>query len=116
MPKWHDTDIPDLGNRIALVSGATGGLGLQVAEVLAAHGARVIVGSRSQQRGEAALARIAAAATGARPELVALDVSSLESVAVAADDIRNTADGRLDLLINNAGIMAPPLQFSVDGF
>lgn len=116
MPKWHDTDIPDLSNRIAVVTGATGGLGLRVAEVLAAHGARVLVGSRSPERGQAALDRIGAAATGPRPELIALDVSSLESVAAAADEIHRTTHGHLDLLINNAGILAPPLRFTADGF
>ena len=59
MPTWRETDIPDLGGRIALVTGATGGLGLRVAEVLAAQGARVLIGSRNPERGDAAKARVA---------------------------------------------------------
>ncbi|HEX4058598.1 MAG TPA: oxidoreductase [Galbitalea sp.] len=116
MPRWRDTDVPDQTGRVALVTGATGGLGLRVAEVLAGHGARVLVGSRNTGRGSAALARVDAAASGARPELVSLDVSSLESVAAAVERLSRRIDGRLDLLINNAGIMSPPLEFSPDGF
>jgi NAD(P)-dependent dehydrogenase (short-subunit alcohol dehydrogenase family) len=116
MPRWDDTDVPDQTGRTALVTGATGGLGLRVAEVLAAHGARVLIGSRSQERGAAARGRVAAVATGVPPEVVTVDLSSLESVAVAADDIDQRTGQRLDLLVNNAGIMAPPLGFSVDGF
>jgi NAD(P)-dependent dehydrogenase (short-subunit alcohol dehydrogenase family) len=116
MPRWRDTDVPDQTGRVAVVTGATGGLGLRVAEVLAAHGARVLIGSRNPARGEAALALVAASASGPRPEVVALDLSSLASVAAAASDIRNRTDGQLDLLISNGGIMAPPLRFSVDGF
>lgn len=116
MPRWHDTDVPDQTGRVALVTGATGGLGLQVAEALAAHGARVLIGSRNPDRGAAAVRRVAAAATGLPPEGVSLDLSSLESVAAAADDVHQRTGGQLDLLVSNAGIMAPPLGFSVDGF
>jgi protochlorophyllide reductase len=75
----------------------------------------VLVGSRHPERGAAALARVEAAASGATPQLVTLDVSSLESVAKAAADVSQRTAGRLDLIINNAGIMAPPLGFSIDG-
>jgi NAD(P)-dependent dehydrogenase (short-subunit alcohol dehydrogenase family) len=116
MPRWNDTDVPDQTGRTVAVTGATGGLGLRVAEVLASHGARVLVGSRNPDRGAAALARIAAAAGAAPPEVVDLDLASLRSVESAAADILCRSDGRLDLLINNGGIMAPPLAYSVDGF
>jgi NAD(P)-dependent dehydrogenase (short-subunit alcohol dehydrogenase family) len=114
--RFHDTDVPDQSGRTAVVTGATGGLGLRVAEVLAAHGARVLVGSRNAERGEAALRRVSAAATGPAPELVTLDLTRLDSVRTAAADIRSRTADRLDLLINNGGIMAPPLSFSADGF
>jgi NAD(P)-dependent dehydrogenase (short-subunit alcohol dehydrogenase family) len=116
MARWHDADVPDQSGRVALVTGATGGLGLRVAEVLAAHGARVLIGSRDPERGAAALTRVRAGAAAAPPELVNLDVSSLEWVARAAAHTGGRTTGRLDLVINNAGIMAPPLRFSVDGF
>ncbi|MEJ1230342.1 MAG: SDR family NAD(P)-dependent oxidoreductase [Galbitalea sp.] len=116
MARWSDADVPDQTGRVAAVTGATGGLGLRVAEVLAAHGARVLLGSRNPERGAAALARVAAVATAAAPEIVDLDLSSLSSVRAAATDIRDRAGGRLDLLVNNGGIMAPPLTFSADGY
>jgi protochlorophyllide reductase len=116
VPRFRDTDVPDQTGRIAVVTGATGGLGLRVCEVLAAHGALVLVGSRNPERGVAALARVAAAASGPLPELVSLDLSDLASVKTAADDIRERTGDRLDLLINNGGIMAPPRAFSSDGF
>jgi NAD(P)-dependent dehydrogenase (short-subunit alcohol dehydrogenase family) len=108
--------VPDQAGRTIVVTGATGGLGLRVAEVLAAHGARVLIGSRNSERGAAALDRISAAARDAPPELVTLDLASLRSVRAAAAGIRKRTGDRLDALINNGGIMAPPLTFSVDGF
>ena len=116
MKRFRDGDAPDQTGRVAVVTGATGGLGLQTAEMLAAHGARVLVGSRNPERGALAIARVRAAGFGPAPELVDLDLSSLESVRLAAADIRRRTGDRLDLLINNAGIMAPPLGFSPDGF
>jgi NAD(P)-dependent dehydrogenase (short-subunit alcohol dehydrogenase family) len=114
--RFTDTDVPGQSGRVALVTGATGGLGLRVAEVLASRGARVLVGSRNPERGARALEVVSAAATGPAPELVELDLASLRSVRSAAADVRARTDDRLDLLINNGGIMAPPLAFSVDGF
>jgi NAD(P)-dependent dehydrogenase (short-subunit alcohol dehydrogenase family) len=113
---FHETDVPDQSGRTAVVTGATGGLGLRVAEVLAARGAHVLLGSRNAERGEAALATVSKVATGRTPELVTLDLASLESVRAAVTDIRGRTGDRVDLLINNGGIMAPPLGFSVDGF
>jgi NAD(P)-dependent dehydrogenase (short-subunit alcohol dehydrogenase family) len=114
--RFGDSDVPDQTGRTAVVTGATSGLGLRVAEVLAARGARVLVGSRSPERGAAAMRQVSAAATGAAPELLAVDLASLDAVRTAADDIRRRTGDRLDLLINNGGIMAPPLAFSADGF
>jgi protochlorophyllide reductase len=114
--RFRDSDVPDQTGRAVVVTGATGGLGLRVAEVLAARGARVLIGSRNAERGAAALARVARAAAGAPPELVQLDLASLASVRAAASDIRHRTHDHLDLLVNNGGIMAPPLGYSADGF
>ena len=108
--------MPDQRGRVAFVTGATSGLGLQTARELASKGARVLIGSRSAEKGARALAEVTAAATDAQPELVHLDLMSLSSVAAAAQQVMGLTDGRLDLLVNNAGIIAPPLMFSEDGF
>ena len=112
---WTENDVPDQTGRTAFVTGATGGLGRHVAEVLARRGARVLLASRDAGRGERARAEVAAVASGPEPEVIALDTADLASVRAAADDVRERTGDRLDLLVNNAGIMAPPLGFSVDG-
>ncbi|MDM4763837.1 SDR family NAD(P)-dependent oxidoreductase [Galbitalea sp. SE-J8] len=114
-PHWNELDVPDQTGRTALVTGATGGLGLRVATVLASAGARVLLASRNAERGERARQQVAAVATDAAPEVVELDIADPDSVARAADDIRRRTGDRLDLLVNNAGIMAPPLRFADDG-
>ena len=115
MPRWNESDIPDQTGRTALITGATGGLGLRMAHVLASAGARVLMTSRNAERGAKALASVSEVATDAAPELVELDLANLESVRSAIDDIRQRSADHLDLLINNAGVMAPPLSFSDDG-
>jgi NAD(P)-dependent dehydrogenase (short-subunit alcohol dehydrogenase family) len=116
MPRWTDADIPDLGGRVAVVTGATGGLGLRVATVLASRGARVLLGARNPQKAAVALDLVAKAATGPAPETIALDLADLASVRAAATDILKRTGNHLDLLVNNGGIMDPPLVFSTDGF
>ena len=86
------------GNRTALVTGANQGVGLQVARELVANGLTVLVGSRNLERGEAAAAQIGPGAVALQ-----LDVTDGDSIAAAAERIR-TEIGRLDLLVNNAGI------------
>ena len=95
-----------------MVTGANSGLGLSTARELARAGARVVLACRNLEKGEAARREIEAAAPGAPLELEQLDLSSLDSVRAFADRF----SGGLDLLINNAGVMAPPRGRTADGF
>jgi NAD(P)-dependent dehydrogenase (short-subunit alcohol dehydrogenase family) len=112
---WTTTDIPDLTDRIAVVTGANGGLGLETARALAGAGATVVMAARNQAKAAAAHDAILADDPQARLELVELDLGSLGSVRRAADEIlgRHTS---IDLLVNNAGVMAIPERRTEDGF
>ncbi|WP_158840507.1 oxidoreductase [Saccharothrix deserti] len=112
--KWDSADIPDQSGRTALVTGANSGLGLRTAEVLAGKGARVLLACRSAERGQRALERVLA--TGGNAELVSLDLADLSSVRTAADTVRERTGDALDVLVNNAGVMAVPLGRTADGF
>lgn len=113
--KWETTDIPDLTGKTYLVTGATNGLGLASALELARHGGRVIVAGRNLERLKATVADVAAVATGASPESVQLDLASLASVREAAAAIAELTP-TIDVLLNNAGVMATPQEQTVDGF
>src|ERR671914_73099 len=102
--KWTVGSIPDQGGRTAVVTGANSGLGLVTARELARAGARVVMACRNLEKGEAARNEIAAAVPGAALQLEQLDLASLASVRAFAERF----EGGLDLLINNAGVMAPP--------
>ena len=115
MGSWTAADIPDLTGRTAFITGANSGLGLRSAEALAARGAAVLMGCRSAERGAAALTRVAAVATGPAPVVVPLDLADLGAVKDAAAEVAGIAPA-LDVLMNNAGIMAVPLQRTADGF
>ena len=112
---WSTTDIPDQSGRVAVVTGANGGLGLATAMVLAGKGAHVVLAARDQAKAAAALARLYAAHPGASAEIVELDLGSLASVRSAAGRIL-ASHARIDLLINNAGVMATPQGHTADGF
>lgn len=105
--------MPDLSGRTALVTGANSGLGFHTALELSRHGARVLLACRSPQRAEQALGRLSLA--GGKGELVTLDLSSLASVRAAAAEVAGRVE-MLDLLVNNAGVMAPPRTLTEDGF
>ncbi len=113
--KWTAEQIPDQSGRTAIVTGANSGLGLVCARELARHGAHVVMACRNTDKGAAAKAEIEREAPGAQLELVALDLSSLASVKEFAEQFRAAHDG-LDLLLNNAGVMAPPRQVTTDGY
>jgi NAD(P)-dependent dehydrogenase (short-subunit alcohol dehydrogenase family) len=107
---WTAADIPDQTGRRVIVTGANSGLGLSTARELARKGASVVLACRNRARGEAALADVAAA--GGEAELAELDLARLESVRAFAQ----ARTEPVDLLINNAGIMAPPEGYTEDGF
>src|SRR5829696_5851911 len=109
---WDAKDIPDQSGRTAVVTGANSGLGLVTTRELARAGARVVMACRNLTKGEAARREIEAAVPGAALELEELDLSSLDSVRAFADRF----DGGLDLLVNNAGVMATPRRRTADGF
>ncbi|MDQ6810288.1 MAG: oxidoreductase [Actinomycetota bacterium] len=115
--KWTSEQVPDQQGRTAIVTGANSGLGLVTARELARHGARVVLACRNVAKGAEALRSIQAAAPGAQVELAELDLASLASIESFAEGLRSDAahDG-LDLLINNAGVMAPPRRQTEDGF
>ena len=107
--------MPDLTGRTAVVTGANTGLGLETARALAVHGASVVLAVRNLDKGRAAAADIAADAPDSNVSIQPLDLSSLASVRGAADEIRR-AHSKLDLLINNAGVMYTPRTTTEDGF
>lgn len=115
MNNWTVNDIPDLRGRVALVTGANSGLGLETTRALATHGAHVIMAARNLDKGRRAEAEIKQTVPGASIEVVSLDLASLASVRELATSVSQTHD-RLDLLFNNAGIMAIPRQETQDSF
>jgi len=107
MTRAIDISIPDLTGKLAVVTGASDGIGQVIATRLAVAGAEVIMPVRSAAKGETAAARIRGRAPGAKVTTRTLDLSSLDSVAALADQLN--AEGRaIDILINNAGVMTPP--------
>ena len=113
--RWTSGDVPGQQGRLAVVSGANTGLGFETARVLAARGASVVLAVRDAEKGKAAAARIAGTAPGANVTVQPLDLASLESIRAAAGELR-ARHPRIDLLVNNAGVMFPPRQTTPDGF
>jgi NAD(P)-dependent dehydrogenase (short-subunit alcohol dehydrogenase family) len=106
-------DIPDQSGRIAVITGANIGIGLEAARELARAGAHVVMACRDTSKGDAAAATIRADVAGAQLDVEALDLASLDSVRAFAERYPHE---QLDLLINNAGVMAPPHTKTADGF
>jgi NAD(P)-dependent dehydrogenase (short-subunit alcohol dehydrogenase family) len=112
MTRWAASDIPALDGRTAVVTGANSGLGFHTALELARHGAHVVLACRDASRGQAALERIRSVAPEAAVELDELDLADLASVRKFAGARGQT----LDVLVNNAGVMAIPRRETADGF
>jgi NAD(P)-dependent dehydrogenase (short-subunit alcohol dehydrogenase family) len=112
---WTWAQVPDQTGRVAVVTGATSGTGFEAARILAACRATVVLACRNLPKAGEAARRIQALHPGARVEVQALDLASLASVRRAATEILARFD-RLDLLLNNAGVMVPPHGKTEDGF
>ena len=107
--------VENLSGRTVLVTGASSGLGLAVARQLAGSGARTLLACRNADRAMEAMDRIRAVHPGARVEFLRVDLASLDSIEEAVAEIVDRA-GELDVLVNNAGVMAPPQVHTADGF
>jgi NAD(P)-dependent dehydrogenase (short-subunit alcohol dehydrogenase family) len=113
--RWIEQYIPSQTGKTALITGANSGLGFEAAKVLAGKGAAVTLAVRDTVKGDAAAAAIRTAVPGAELAVAVLDLASLASIRTFADAFAGT-HGRLDMLINNAGVMAVPRRTTADGF
>jgi len=112
---WTTARIPDLSGRVALITGANSGLGLETARALAGAGAHVILAARTAEKGAAARANIRATFPAASVETLAMDLASQASIKAAAADVARKHPA-LDILVNNAGVMALPEGRTEDGY
>ncbi|MBU6532981.1 oxidoreductase [Streptomyces sp. NPDC057245] len=113
MTGWNTGDMPALDGRVAVVTGANGGLGYVISRELARRGATVVLACRSAERGSAAVERLLGEVPGAAVEAARLDLGDLASVREFGYGLPY---GRIDLLVNNAGVMAMPHGTTADGF
>ena len=113
--KWTTENIPDQSGRVAIVTGSNSGIGYEAAKALAGKGATVILAVRNETKGQRALGAIREAFPQAAAEMILLDLADLHSIWEFSDQFHKRYD-RLDLLINNAGVMAIPYQETKDGF
>jgi NAD(P)-dependent dehydrogenase (short-subunit alcohol dehydrogenase family) len=112
--EYREFDVPSQTGRTAFVTGANTGIGYEASRVLATRGARVLLGCRSADKAQQAIAKIRNETPDADVSWIPLDLGDLSSVSAAADQV--LAEPRLDLLINNAGVMVPPRTETTDGF
>jgi len=112
---WTSGDVPGQQGRLAVVTGANTGLGFETAQVLAGRGASVVLAVRDTEKGKRAAARITGTVPGANVMVQPLDLTSLDSIRAAAGELR-ARHPRIDLLVNNAGVMLTPRQTTRDGF
>ncbi len=111
---YAEADVPALDGRTVFVTGANTGIGYEAARVFAARGARVLLGCRSEEKGTQAVDSIREGHPGADVAAIPLDLAELASVRRAAAIVNE--ESRLDLLVNNAGVMVPPKTLTADGF
>lgn len=117
MPHWTPAEMPDLTGRVAMVTGASSGIGFHTALELARRRARTLLACRDLGKAEQALERITQAVPGARGsvEILPLDLASLESVQEAASELADRT-AVLDILVNNAGVMVPSARRTAEGY
>ncbi len=115
MPKWTINDIPDQTNKVVVITGANSGLGFETTKALASKGAMVVMACRNLEKGKDAMSHIKEVYPDASIELRYLDLADLESVSKFATDFNETHT-RLDILFNNAGLMAIPFRRTKQGF
>lgn len=113
--RWIEGDIPDLTGRVIVVTGANSGIGYEAARGFAQHGAHVVLACRNRAKAEAAVASIADLTANPSLEILDVDLGDLDSVAAAAKQFLADHD-RLDVLVNNAGLMAIPRQTTAQGY
>ena len=113
--KWDSNDISEQNGKVAIVTGSSSGIGYETARVLAEKKATVIIAVRNLKKGNAALEKINKQHPDAEVKVMELDLANLESVRKFASEFKNSYS-RLDLLINNAGVMIPPYSKTADGF
>ena len=113
--KWTADDIPDLTEKVMIVTGANSGIGLETAREFARHGAHTIMACRSLNKAQTALNQIQAEIPNAPVEVMELDLADLNSVQQFVESFKAKYD-RLDVLVNNAGIMMPPYSKTMQGF
>ena len=113
--KWDSKNIPDQKGRVAIVTGSSSGIGYETARVLAEKNATVIIAVRNLQKGNVAADKILGQHPNADVKVMELDLANLISVRKFVAEFKNNYS-RLDLLINNAGVMMPPYSKTADGF
>lgn len=112
--RWSEDRIPDLTSKVAVITGANSGLGWEATRMLAARGAHVVLACRSETKAREAVSRLHHKIQDSSSEFMALDLSSFASIERFADKLTAKHD-RIDLLINNAGVMALPQRETADG-
>lgn len=113
---WDITQAPSLKGKVAVVTGATGGLGYATARGLVSRGAEVILAGRNPAKGAAALERLRTDCPDGAVDFMTLDLASLQSIADFTQNLSGRT-GSVDILVNNAGVMGPPKrQETIDGF
>lgn len=113
--RWEEADVPNLQGKVVLITGSNSGIGFEAARVLAGEGAEVVLAVRNTQKGQTAAAAIRRDYPTATLDVMTLDLADLASVREFAESFRKRSD-RLSLLINNAGVMAPPYRQTAGGF
>ena len=113
--KWDSNNVPDQNDRVVIVTGSSSGIGFEAARVLADKNATVIIAVRNLQKGNTAANAIMANHKNANVQVMELDLANLESVRSFAMKFKESYS-RLDLLVNNAGVMMPPYSKTTDGF